>query len=61
MLQENERLSSDRLLHVREKQPYSSVACTNCSTFVSFESTPVVADSVSTGEVCVFVFQVNDG
>ena len=61
MLQESERLSSDRLLHVREKQPYSSATCTNSSTSGSLESTPIVAGSVSTGEICVFLFQINDG
>ena len=62
MLQENARLSSDRFLCIREKQPYFSTARTNYSELIfSFERIPIVADHVSTGEVCAFVFQVNDG
>lgn len=60
MLQENERLSSDRLLHVRVKQPYSSAACTNSSTSIPLEGKSVAAGSVSTGEICAFLFQIND-
>ena len=54
MLQENKRASSDRLLRIRVKQPYSSAACTNSSTSIPLEGNSVAAGSVSTGEICMY-------
>ena len=60
ILQENERLSSDRLIRVREKQPFSSTAH-NCSDCMAVVSIPSKTSSVSPGDVCVFVFETNSG
>lgn len=57
MLQENERVSSDRLFRVRSKQPYTSEPSQptqnlNCKT-------PVVTKTISLGDICVFTFKKN--
>ena len=51
LLQENERVSSDRLFRVREKQPYSSSSLT--TTPVSFTA-PSVSEKAHIGDLCVF-------
>ena len=59
ILQENERLSSDRLFRVREKQPFSSSVHDYSNSMA--KCLPIKASSVSPGDVCVFVFEVNTG
>jgi len=60
LLQENERLSSDRLFRVREKQPFSSSAHAY-SNSRAVMSIPIKASSVSPGDVCVFIFEISAG
>jgi len=51
LLQENERVSSDRLFRVREKQPYSDL--TTATTVASF-TVPTVSNTVHIGDLCLF-------
>ena len=53
LLQEGERVSSDRLFHVRTKQPFSIDTKPKVSTSVSVDI-PTVCSTVDVGNTCIF-------
>ncbi len=54
LLQEGERVSSDRLFRVRSKQPYSNGSLKNVSHPVSNQ--PSQCEHILVGDVCVFKY-----
>ena len=55
LFQEGERVSSDRLFRVRDKQPFSSESKASTSdTLKVDEVVPSVNDTVEVGDICVF-------
>ena len=56
LLQENERVSSDRLFRVRDKQPYSGSSLTLAPVTIA---APLVSNVVHVGDLCVFKFGLN--
>ena len=59
IFQEGERLSSDRLLRVREKQP-SATSKTSISTLPPTTTTPEKNNVISIGDICVFKNRENN-
>ena len=51
--QENERVSSDRLLQVRNKQPYANDNLKSSVLHPTIEQ-PSFCDEVAVGDICVF-------
>ena len=56
LFQEGERVSSDRLFRVREKQPYSSVTTNEIKVCDSNATVPTMCDVISIGDICAFKF-----
>ena len=55
LLQEGERVSSDRLIRVRATQPFSSTASGHRMNVAQHsEDTPIVDGKIQIGELCVF-------
>ena len=61
LLQEGERVSSDRLFRVRSKQPFSTDASTQKKSVAT--TTPTVCSALEVGEICVLIIdsKVEDG
>ena len=53
LLQEGERVSSDRLFRVRSKQPFSTDASTQKKSVAT--TTPTVCSALEVGEICVLI------
>ena len=56
LFQEGERVSSDRLFRVREKQPYSSVTTNEIKVCDSNATVPTMCDVISIDDICAFKF-----
>ena len=57
LLQEGERVSSDRLFRVRHKQPYSSDP--QPQRHITFNTEPSVSETIEVGNICVFKDSIN--
>ena len=54
LLQEGERVSSDRLFRVRAKQPFSTDSKPNVPVPIIADIIPIVCDTVEISNLCVF-------
>ena len=54
LFQEGERVSSDRLFRVRNKQPFSSDSVTSQKNYFQDSPEPFVAQVLNLGDMCVF-------
>ena len=53
LFQESERVSSDRLFRVRDKQPYSSDSVVSGQAIQKTSEIPVTTDTIQVGNLCL--------